>query len=131
MLGIVARNPLLRLNGSGQNRIPVRYQMPSRRSTCPSATNLGSLPTMRSTYRLSTVRLARNAQRLPATQATATMGQPSGNPKTKPAMVLAVEYPIMGGNAETKTRAKTMSQPPGSSRQLAETSESQPKKRCE
>jgi hypothetical protein len=80
ILGMVARNPLLRLNGRGQNRMPVRYQMPSLLSTWPSATNRGSLPTMRSMYLLSTVRLARKAHRLPATQAAATMGQPRGNP---------------------------------------------------
>lgn len=29
MLGIVAKKPLLRLNGSGQNRMPVKYRIPS------------------------------------------------------------------------------------------------------
>jgi hypothetical protein len=45
--------------------------------------------------------------------------------------VLAVEYPIMGGKADAKTRAKMMSQPPGSARQLVDTPASQPKNRCE
>lgn len=39
ILGTVAKNPLLKLNGSGQNRIPVRYKIPSLLNTCPSATN--------------------------------------------------------------------------------------------
>lgn len=38
MLGMVARKPLLKLNGNGQNRIAVRYKMPSRRKTWPRAT---------------------------------------------------------------------------------------------
>lgn len=91
MLGIVARNPLLRLKGSGQNRIPVKYHIPSRLNTWPSATNLGSLPTILSTRLLKTVRAATNAVKLPSVHAAATMGHPHGKPYTKPLMVVAVE----------------------------------------
>lgn len=131
MLGMVARKPLLKLNGSGQNRIAVRYKMPSRRKTWPRATKRWSLPTILSTYLLKTVRLARNAQRLPAVQATATRGHPLGNPYTRPAIVLAVEYPMTGGKAVTKMRAKTINQPPRSSRHDLAMGASQAKKRCE
>ena len=91
MLGIVARKPLLKLKGSGQNRIAVRYRMPSRRRTWPRAMNRWSLPTILSTYLLSTVRLARNAHRLPSVHAVAASGHPPGKPYTRPATVLAVE----------------------------------------
>jgi hypothetical protein len=71
---------------------------------------------MRSTYPLKTVLLARNAQRAPAVHPDATMGQPNGNPYTKPAMVLAVEYPTMGGKEVTKTSINARIHPPGRAR---------------
>ena len=80
IVGIVARKPLLRLNGKGQNRMPVRYQIPSLRRTCPRAMNLLSCPTILSTNPLNTVRLAMKAAKLPSVAPTAAIGQPSGNP---------------------------------------------------
>lgn len=63
--------------------------------------------------------------------ADAAMGQPLGNPYTKPAMVLAVEYPIMGGTEVTKMSIKAISQPPGISRHDFDTVASQAKKASE
>lgn len=63
--------------------------------------------------------------------ADAAMGQPMGNPYTKPAMVLAVEYPMMGGTEVTKMSMKAMSQPPGSWRHFLDTVASQAKKASE
>lgn len=131
MLGTVARNPLLRLNGSGQKRMPVRYHMPSLRRTWPRAMNLLSWPTMRSTALLRTVLLAIKATRLPAVHAAAAIGHPPGNPYTKPLIVVAVEYPMTGGNAVTNTSAKAMSHPPGRARHEADTVASQSNSRRE
>ena len=80
MVGMVARKPLLRLNGSGQNRMPVRYQIPSLRSTCPKAMNLLSCPTNLSTNPLNTVLLAMKAAKLPNVAPAAAIGHPSGKP---------------------------------------------------
>lgn len=91
ILGIVAKNPLLKLNGNGQKRIAVRYNSPSLRMTWPRAMKRGSPPTHRSTTPPSTVLLATNAARLPSVHAAEAIGQPRGKPYTKPATVLAVE----------------------------------------
>lgn len=45
ILPTVAKNPLLKLYGSGHNRIMTKTPTPSRLSTWPSATNLRSCPT--------------------------------------------------------------------------------------
>lgn len=42
-------------------------------------------------------------------------------PYTNPAMVRAVVYPITGGKAQMKIRAKLMSQPPGRARHFTAT----------
>lgn len=112
MLGMVARKPLLKLNGRGQKRMPVKYRMPSLRNTCPRATKRGSLPTMRSTYLARKVLLATKQHKLPIVQALATIGHAQGKPYTKPAIVLAVEYPMTGGKLVINTRKKQISQPP-------------------
>lgn len=46
-------------------------------------------------------------------------------------MVLAVEYPMTGGKAVTKMRAKTINHPPRSSRHDLAMGASHAKKRCE
>lgn len=58
------------------------------------------------------VRDARNEQREPATVAVETTNHPLGNPYTKPAIVTVLEYPIKGGNADTKVKAHNIIHPP-------------------
>lgn len=106
-LGTVAKNPLLKLNGRGQRRMPAKQSKPSLLKTCAKATKRLSLPTHLSTQLPNTERLAAKAAKLPATAAVAARGQPPGKPATKPATVAAVEYPTSGGKAETKMARKT------------------------
>lgn len=122
---------MLKLYGSGHNRIITNTTIPSRRNTCPSAINLLSSPTNRRTYPANTPRLVKNAAVLPTTVALAAIGHPSGKPYTKPATVTHVEYPITGGKPVATVASQMGIQPPGVARHEAATGPSAAKMRCE
>lgn len=99
---------------------------PSCLSVRANASKRLSPPTSRWTYFERTVRDAMNEQRDPATVAEATMYHPWGMPYTKPVMVTAVEYPIMGGKAQMKVIAHNIIHPPGASRHFLATGANAP-----
>src|SRR5438046_10562459 len=73
------------------------------------------------------VRDVRNEQREPNTVAEATMNHPLVKPKTKPAIMTEVEYPIIGGKAQMKVKLHIMSHPPFKFRHFSAIGSSQPK----
>lgn len=72
------------------------------------------------------VRDAINEAEEPRTVADATMNQPFGKPYTKPEIVTAVEYPIIGGKAHINVIIQRIVHPPRTSCHFFAAGASQP-----